>query len=107
MARCDILLVADDRDSACPNEASWHPRMMVRAAGYEQQPCPSILGLNVCHEHKAMKKLEDFLSDAGWEQISNALIEAGRIAPTRSLTTLEWEPIDSTASRELHARRRS
>lgn len=52
------------------------------------------MDVRICGEHAKTAKAEDFISDEGWQQMSDALAAMGKMRPQRELTQLR---IGSTA----------
>lgn len=74
----------------------WLPVIVLRAP-YQYRnssPADAVLGVLVCDDCKSKTGLQDFLSDAGWTQISDGLVAHGKIAPERDRTALAWRSID-------------
>lgn len=53
----------------------------------------SIPFLHVCQDHKETVKLEEILTEDGWQKVCTGFLRIGKRAPTRTLTELVWEEI--------------
>jgi hypothetical protein len=76
----------------CTNPAAWHPCLLIYPPARYNSPVPiqSILSIGICTSCKDASKLEDFLGDEGWRQITDQLAKMGLVAPDRKLTKLAW-----------------
>lgn len=77
----------------CTNPGGWRPVLILRAASRPNEPARAELGIAVCEHHARTGQVDDFVSDEGWAQISNAFAASGRERPARALTSLEFEAI--------------
>ena len=50
--------------------------------------------LGLCETHHRIKTVNDFLSVEGFDKLVKHLREAGKTAPVRKFTQLDWERID-------------
>ena len=74
-------------------DAVWSPVIVLYApkSRGKHDPVRAQLGLHICQKHKEESTLADFLSDEGFQQISDSLTSIGRASPDRSRAKLEWE----------------
>lgn len=79
--------------TGCNALSVWRVGFTLLLRGWEHVPVPAYLGLVVCDEHKASMKLEDVLTDDGWNGIAEGFRAIARPVPTRELTTLRFEPV--------------
>lgn len=76
----------------CKNVAEWMPILEFRA--FENSlPIRAGLGLPVCELHKGLATVETYLSDAGWQQVVDALRAMQCPPPVRQFTTLTHQKV--------------
>jgi hypothetical protein len=76
----------------CDKHASWQVGFSLQAS-YSDVTAHAIIGLVVCDQHKQDTKLEDVLSDEGWEVICKSFAAQGKAIPERRKTKLEWKAL--------------
>ena len=54
--------------------------------------------LSLCEQHKDQIRLTDLISGSSWDRIVRYIKQAGLPEPKRSLTTLQYELVDSPES---------
>lgn len=69
----------------CPNQADWCPLLLLYTL-LDSEPIPAFINLAICQEHKHLITLEHMLGPAGWEYISNGIVQAFKTPPVRELT---------------------
>lgn len=79
----------------CSDFATWWPILLLYApvAYQDAPPCPAKLSLPVCDECKAEIRVEDLLSDEGFDALAFGIASAGKVRPDRDRTKLDWEAI--------------
>lgn len=74
----------------CSKTAVWQPNLGLRTASSDVE-AEAAIGIGLCDEHKAEARLEDLVTDKGWEMICGQFGEMGRAIPDRSRTRLIWK----------------
>jgi hypothetical protein len=79
----------------CALEGNWRPVFIIPPprGTHPNPPLVAIragLGLVVCGYHAATTKLSDYLSDEGWERITETCRSLGRALPRREDVTLAF-----------------
>lgn len=76
--------------TGCANPGRWQVGLVFYAKGFENvsQGMKAYFKLVICSKHSKTARVEDFLSDAGWEQIKGAMRASGKAEPERGLTKL-------------------
>ena len=82
----------------CPGRAVWRPMLAMRASVKSPEVTAKFQDLMLCELHKDEARLMDFLSSSSWDKISRFMVERGKTAPKRHLTTLTYEMVDSPES---------
>lgn len=76
-------------------EPTWCPVLVVHAPvalrNERYKPIRARLSLRLCEACKEASKLNDFLSNTGWERIVFSVQKAGKVTPQRDLTELEFD----------------
>jgi len=75
--------------TGCPNEGQWHPVFHIYVHR-SHSPAVAILPLLLCDDCKAKTTLEEYLTDDGWQKISDGFVNVGYQRPKRELTSLYW-----------------
>lgn len=78
--------------TSCAKDASWQAGFDVYDS-FGDVPAKVELGLYLCGEHKHEAKIEDLVTNEGWDQIVEAFAGAGRAIPDRKRTKLAWKAI--------------
>jgi hypothetical protein len=99
MKTCDV--------KECSNPASWVPVLLLRPKWWKGKPARGTLAIHVCDTCKPKIKVEDCLSDEGWNKILGDFRKLGRADPHRSSTALEFVRPDHPEVQELHRSRPS
>jgi hypothetical protein len=76
----------------CDREAKWMPVLEFRA-GENYPPTIACLAMGVCTWHKERTTAEDYLTDQGFNKLSEAIRAKGHELPKRSLTTIRFEKL--------------
>lgn len=87
-------------NSGCDKPTRWQVMIEVRAplAQYPTAPPLQIsTSLGVCDEHKGETKLDDVLTDDGWNKIVDALRADGKVDPDRSTARVYFDPVGAKA----------
>jgi hypothetical protein len=77
----------------CPAEAVYRPVLLLRTASAKKPRRAAFKTIGLCEQHKDAAKASDFLSTSTWDRIVRYLCEAGKPAPARNATTLDFELI--------------
>jgi hypothetical protein len=74
----------------CPNKGIWYPLLLLAHKSAPGQQATMCIDMMVCSEHKADMDLDALVTDTGWADICAGFRSAGKMAPTRGLTQLDW-----------------
>jgi len=77
----------------CPDSPAWHPAIVLRSRRSAAPRRAVLVHLGYCDGHRGSLTLATFLSDEGFTKLAKHVREAGKPAPDRPLTTLEWVPL--------------
>jgi hypothetical protein len=92
--------------TGCLNQAFWHPVFLISFKGIKLQPIRALVPLHICDDHRKEMKVEDILTDKGWNDICAELFKIVRKRPKRNLTELAFAPVGGQESREAMAKLR-
>ena len=94
--------------TGCVNQAFWHPVFLISFKGNILQPVRALVPLHVCDEHREQMKVEDILTDGGWNNICAEIYKftRGKARPKRSLTELAFAPVGGEESKQAMAKLR-
>jgi hypothetical protein len=76
----------------CPNLAVYLPILELRAA-LEGPAAQMSVGLGMCPSHKDTLTVDDFVSEEGWQRLTDTFASLGKQPPERVFTTLRWDAI--------------
>lgn len=89
MAACDC--------HGCSHPAAFRPVIVIELPPIHAGRAPSCarakLEKNVCHIHRLVMTVADFLSLEGWRDLARGFKRAGFIVPDRERVALEWESV--------------
>jgi len=79
----------------CSEKGIFRPVLNLRASRTGSTTKLRFTQLGLCESHHRNKTIDDFLSAEGFDKLVKHLREAGKHAPVRKLTLLDWETISS------------
>lgn len=75
----------------CPGQSAWRPILLLRASHKGRPVRATFTELGLCERHKDEAEVSDFLSTSTWDKLVRFMREAGKPAPRRGLTRLDFE----------------
>ena len=74
-------------------EATYRPVLLLRTSSAKKPRRAAFTSIGLCEQHKDSAQVADFVSGSSWDRIVRYLREAGKPAPARNATTLDFELI--------------
>lgn len=85
-----------DAGQPCPHDAQWVPILVLRAFSGQPRNTAALARfdqLPVCDAHQRKMEPRHLITNEGWAQLKHGFLAAGKAAPKREFTTLEWSEI--------------
>lgn len=76
----------------CTRRGRLRPIIQLRAHEFHE-PAEAAMGFRICQVHASEATVDDFITPEGWDRITRAVVESGKMMPDRDLCTLRFEPI--------------
>lgn len=80
----------------CPGQALWRPVLKLRASAKTQPVRATFTEVALCERHKDQATLADFMSPSSWDKLVRFMREAGKPAPKKSLTVVEYDLLQNS-----------
>jgi len=78
----------------CPNPGTWRPVLKLRSRQEGSVTLLRFTKVALCEDHQRSSEVTNFLSVEGFDKLVHLMKEAGKQAPVRKLTSLDWEPVN-------------
>ena len=76
----------------CTGSGAWRPVLELRSRQNGEITRLRFTKIAICDGHKQSNEIANYLSIEAFDKLAKIMKEAGKKAPVRRLTTLNWEP---------------